>query len=1014
MSGPSTTEKSTTSLSNSLSSAITNGGIASKSSLDGPAPTTSRAAEPGLGQSLLDPRDAQASPAAQAQTQGDARTEKNGQENDQTRTLARISQAGVPEVSRPNGTSSVPDIAPAQNFSAPTHESNPTIGPSQKIEVVDETPSKHHDSLLESQKEIARREAFGEDFTSPDDQIRREEEQAAKALRDAPSRMDPPATIPTPKISEANDVGSVPAQKPAATITDAKQTATPSTTDNLPVEPHTAPVPAEAPTRMRTRVSSGALRHKSVSEIISESPKNTAFNSPRLNHEPSSLSDTASPKSTPVSRARPEKLQPADAPLKKKSPSPPSEDHAPVILPTMSGGYAALKGAAEDPNRDYLEPLYRIQAQDPPNGRSLGELLHKASKAVSTNDQLACIHERQDHRILKRIYALQYTNHWSLRQMEPCTEPPAPKGHHDRLLAEMKWMRTDFRQERKAKKAIAKFLAEECAYWVNGDATERAGMQIAVKVREAASQDQESISIETEVPHSPAATTGGNGEYHASSGDVPPELEPSKHGDISSPESDDMPSTPQFATVPGSLFAAANVTDASQHLLESEEFTKAINELPLYTPFGGSSETGNAQNLQPRAQRRAPPVSKFCDSKVLAKMPSPPKKRSRYDYQDDDDDDTVDEPDQKRPKASDENSGLTPDQLGVALFNPEFKSIKERLHANTAFRPPSEFAMPSTHFYEFRSASQWTGDDDTNLRQLAKEYSFNWSLIADKLSLPSKMHGAAERRTPWECFERWVELETLPNEMKKTVYFRTWGQRMENANRNVDTRYAAQVQHHQQNPTGQPPVRRRTLPIRVEKRRGNRYLHLVDSMRKLARKREQQQHKQAEGKLNGPKQSCVLLTELQHKKPRRLESNTRTRNLRVPCTLLKSLVGFAKSVTFRLHFVKNDTISKCLLHNKRQTSCSDLDSTLMLKRRWLRRRSRCNSNSVLVFPMHSKPSRWLKCKVSITLKPTLAVNTTVKHNSQECKVLALDILQCHRWACKVISHKLKCNLICEE
>ena len=517
----------------------------------------------------------------------------------------------------------------------------------------------------------------------------------------------------------------------------------------------------------------------------------------------------------------------------------------------MSGGYAALKGAAEDPNRDYLEPLYRIQAQDPPNGKSLQELLHKSSKAVSTIDQLACIHERQDHRILKRIYALQYTNHWSLRQMEPCAEPPAPKSHMDHLIAEMKWMRTDFRQERKVKRAVAKFLAQECAYWVNGDAADRADMQVQVKSRVVAPRDQESVSIEAEIPHSPAATTGGNGDYHAPNGDLPPELEPSKQGEVSSPENDDMPSTPQFATVPGSLFAAANVTDASQHLLESDEFTKAMKELPLYTPFDDVSDLGNASGLQPQVKGKVPLVSKFCDSKVLAKMPSPPKKRSRYNYQDEDD--VLGEPEQKRPKARDEDSGLDPEQVGVALFNPEFKSIKERLHANTAFRPPSEFAMPSTHFYEFRSASQWTGEDDSNLRQLAKEYSFNWSLIADKLSLPSKLHGAAERRTPWECFERWVELETLPNEMKKTVYFRTWGQRMETANRNVDTRYAAQVQHHQQNPTGQPPVRRRTLPIRVEKRRANRYLHLVDSMRKLARKREQQQHKQAEGERNEPR-----------------------------------------------------------------------------------------------------------------------------------------------------------------
>ena len=135
------------------------------------------------------------------------------------------------------------------------------------------------------------------------------------------------------------------------------------------------------------------------------------------------------------------------------------------------------------------------------------------------------------------------------------------------------------------------------------------------------------------------------------------------------------------------------------------------------------------------------------------------------------------------------------------------------------------------------------------LRRLAKEYSFNWSLIADELQTPSNVKSSAERRTPWECFERWVELEQLPAEMKKTIYFKTWYQRLETSQQAAERRYQAQVAAMQAQNNGQThvPVRRRTVPTRVEKRRNTRYLWLVDAMRKGARKKEQTAFKQAEG-----------------------------------------------------------------------------------------------------------------------------------------------------------------------
>ena len=711
----------------------------------------------------------------------------------------------------------------------------------------DQEDRAQEDAVPASQNDAARMEALGGQTVSPGDQIRREEEQAAQARRsqNAVSKAD--------DTTAAASIGTASAALPHAQvgpIAGGQQATVPASVPT-PADIRTAPALAETPTRMRTRVSSGVLRHKSVSEIISESPKNAPYNTPKQQQDTSSI--VVSQKPTPLVKTRADAPVPPKLPHKSSPSRTPAEADRPLPLPAVSGGYAALKGAAEDPNRDYLETLFKIQAQDPPNGRSLGELLHKASKTVTTADQQAIVRERQDHRILKRIYGLQTNNHWSLRQMEPYAEPSAPKSHMDHLLAEMKWMRTDFRQERKSKTALAKYLARQCADWVNADAVERAEMRIRIKAAATPSSavegDDRRPSAEDNIPHSPAATSGGQGESHAHSEGSPPELEASKAEEASPATDDDVPATPQYATVPGSLFEAVNITEASQHLLDSEEFTKAINDLPLYTPFAENLETGAAQSLQRKIQT-VPAVSKFCDGKIVAQMPAGPRKRSRYEYQDEDDDVVIGS-EAKRARVSDEASGLAPEQTDVALFDPENKHIKDRLHANTAFRPPSEYAMPSTQFYEFRLASQWTWEDDQKLRRLAKEYSFNWSLITDDMTLSSDLHGAAERRTPWECFERWVELETLPNEMRKTVYFRTWAQRMDTATRNVDARYQTQLQHHAQNPNAnpvQPPARRRTQPMRVEKRRSNRYLHLVDAMRKLARKREQQQHKQAEGK----------------------------------------------------------------------------------------------------------------------------------------------------------------------
>jgi chromatin modification-related protein VID21 len=411
--------------------------------------------------------------------------------------------------------------------------------------------------------------------------------------------------------------------------------------------------------------------------------------------------------------------------------------------------------------------------------------------------------------------------------MEPSAEIPQPVSHMDHMMAEMKWMRKDFRAERKMKTNICAWLARRCAEWVAADEHERRELQVKVKVPQAKER---------------------NDEVEMTEDSVEPDLERSGE---SAPEDDMGPPTPKNeAVLPTSLVVPPDLSDAVSELQKSGKLHKALEALPKagFTEAKAKPQPAPlvaAQGNKPK--REVSKVSKFADGKVLPKIQVHGQKRSRFDYEDETER-LEDEPSSKRAALE---RDLAPEDQEIALFHPDNKPIRDRLHANNAFRPPSEHAMPTTSFYEFRSGSQWIWEDDQKLRKLAKEYSFNWSLIADELQLPPLFKSSAERRTPWECFERWVELEQLPAEMRKTMYFKTWFQRLEQSQQKAEDRYQRQVAVLQQQSGGNAqhvPLRRRTMPTRVDKRRNSRYLWLVDAMRKGARKKEQAAFKQAECK----------------------------------------------------------------------------------------------------------------------------------------------------------------------
>ena len=613
---------------------------------------------------------------------------------------------------------------------------------------------------------------------------------------------------------------------------------------STPLKSAQAASQASPPQRMTTRKSSGALRHKSVSEILGEQPKiatgdekaspdRAASDSRETGTQtPHSAQVTASPDSAAF-RSRFNELKEKEKDRSKLST---------VVFPRqqLAGGLPASASKIENMHRrekalepkDYLVTLFATQAnaQTP----TLHHLMATSSKILSTDNHYLEYRETQDTRMLKRIYHLQNSNRWSLRQMERSKEPERPLSHWDMLLGEAKWLQADFREERKWKVALAKTLATRCAEWVNGSADQRAALQISVQKVPRPSNEDSHIT--------PVSLPNATGSSHS---ETTPELIPSMADDVSDEE--EAPTLDISRSIAPSALFSLTPEDVVFGLHPTPSADKLLEELPLYQPYKDPQGKKRPYSaiLDSEWQKPLVPVSKYATCKMVMKEEGPVRKRSRYDYEQEDEI-GHDASGRTLLPLSHGKSSSAPEKNDVALFNPDNKHIISRLHAAHAFRPPSEFNMPSQSFFESRTPSQWTVAEDDQLRRLVREYEYNWSLIAACCSPPSLFSSAAERRTPWECFERWVSFEGLPGDMAKHQYFRAWNARRDGAREHLEQLFQAQQQNN--NNTAQTPTRRRTAePVTVTQRRQIKHVTLVHSMAKLAKKKEAAQQKQQHG-----------------------------------------------------------------------------------------------------------------------------------------------------------------------
>ncbi|ODV98382.1 hypothetical protein PACTADRAFT_20878, partial [Pachysolen tannophilus NRRL Y-2460] len=67
---------------------------------------------------------------------------------------------------------------------------------------------------------------------------------------------------------------------------------------------------------------------------------------------------------------------------------------------------------------------------------------------------------------------------------------------------------------------------------------------------------------------------------------------------------------------------------------------------------------------------------------------------------------------------------------------------------------------PSLKYLDLRTPTIWLPEDDRYLIHYIAEYQFNWNIVSAHLSAhPTRGYSSnIERRTPWQCFERYIQL----------------------------------------------------------------------------------------------------------------------------------------------------------------------------------------------------------------------------------------------------------------
>ncbi|CAI4058985.1 hypothetical protein SKDZ_04G5580 [Saccharomyces kudriavzevii ZP591] len=396
-------------------------------------------------------------------------------------------------------------------------------------------------------------------------------------------------------------------------------------------------------------------------------------------------------------------------------------------------------------------------------------LIPRAHKALTTNIINNALNEARITVVGSRIEELRRLGLWSLRQPKRFIDPWKQHSTHQRiLLEEAKWMRADFKEGQKYKIAVCATIAQAVkCYWSYGETC-------CVKRKRIPNDEEEPISsrggriIEES---SKLLEISTNDMQFNTSGKSNIKFSPNAlnlNKCALTADNDEARSGDQFDSEDGVLAQEGT----------NDEVTSSINtELLLRRSFS-SSEFFSTQH-------EAAALSASSGTEQLEKELVSPSKLTIFVNEFSAFEKTLvqDIPmfsgiNDDQPKESDPLPFIPISKSVVSLDDNGFYKLLERqlideepsisqlskrrgmFYGNRRshyLRPP---AVPSLRYLQNRTPTIWLSDDDQELVKNINTYGYNWELISAHMThhLTCSYLSNIERRTPWQCFERFVQL----------------------------------------------------------------------------------------------------------------------------------------------------------------------------------------------------------------------------------------------------------------
>ncbi|CAG8506148.1 11283_t:CDS:10 [Acaulospora colombiana] len=468
--------------------------------------------------------------------------------------------------------------------------------------------------------------------------------------------------------------------------------------------------------RMVTRAASGAINPKSVDEILKDAERLGGFAS----------SSALSTSPTPLKL----NLQPRRQSQQRASPVTPRGEGRQAANNSLGRGFENAQTRINDRELDGFEKVAREEV-----------------KMV---------------RVLERIDQLKSQCLWSFQQIEPFRDPPRPYAHRDYLLDEMIWIQKDFKKERKWKIAAAFYMARWVMEWheCKHDKDKREALCVKARIPHKSSPKQQVETRENIQEASP------DGIINAVNDDIKSEPVDEARG------LNELPT--KWSSSDEVMIDVESVDDETTRInTDQTKDNDAIIMPPPIAPSVLQSLRQKVTSLPADAFLcclEGPDGQVYDVDSIFPDLPTyePPRPSDKdvyVDYIHYSRIMPISKRMYRRPRSvkGARKRSMSEDTQGIKKIKIEGDDVEtsdEQDNKTSLFSSQSSPIHVKAPRSDLDTPCIWYPEDDELLMTLAKQFQYNWELIADAWN--STRGGITGfPRTPWTCYQRWSQKENL-------------------------------------------------------------------------------------------------------------------------------------------------------------------------------------------------------------------------------------------------------------